>query len=156
MREDGLRIDAVIASDDPNFTPNGVAPASSPTQTITVDNLSSHTIDYTYDDLYRLTSATYSGDVNTAYEYEYDLVGNMAAYTETVDATTKVVTRVFNEANQLDTEVTGGTQTKSFFYDDNGNLVQENALTTEIPTKLYDFNQRNLICLLYTSDAADD
>ena len=89
MREDGLRIDAVVATDDPNFVPSGAVASTSPTGTVQTNNLSRHTIDYEYDDLYRLTNATYTGDVNASYVYEYDRVGNMAAYTETVEASRK-------------------------------------------------------------------
>ena len=147
MREDGLRVDAVMASDDPAFVPSGAVASSSPTGTITstAGLLNSHLVTYRYDDLYRLTEATYVGDLNASYRYQYDFVGNMAAYTETVDSTTKVVTRTFNANNQLTHETTDGTLHKDFFYDDNGNLVQENALTTAVPVKLYDFNQRNLM-----------
>ena len=147
MREDGLRVDAVMASDDPAFVPSGAVASSSPTGTITstAGLLNSHVVTYLYDDLYRLTEATYVGDLNASYGYQYDFVGNMAAYTETVDSTTKVVTRTFNANNQLTHETTDGTLHKDFYYDDNGNLVQENALTTAVPVKLYGFNQRNLM-----------
>jgi hypothetical protein len=45
------------------------------------------------DSLYRLTSATYTGAISATFFYQYDAVGNMRAYTETVGitASTRVI-----------------------------------------------------------------
>jgi hypothetical protein len=56
-------------------------------------------IQYEYDPLYRLTAATYTGDLSAEYSYIYDAVGNMTAYTETVGTATSSVGRTFNAAN---------------------------------------------------------
>ncbi len=108
MREDGLRLDKLLLTTD-GSTPSGSGPAESASQTITTTNsapqLGTHTITYTYDPLYRLTRADYSGDISASYAYAYDAVGNMAAYTETLatdsGTETSVVNRAFNDANQL-------------------------------------------------------
>ena len=96
--------------------------------------------------VYRLTDAEYSGDIVASYEYEYDEVGNMAAYTDTVDAITTVHTRVFNEMNQMTAETQVGVGTKSISYDTNGNMLRiDPAPGSAVPIKLYSYNQRNLM-----------
>jgi hypothetical protein len=92
---------------------------------------------YEYDPLYRLTEATYSGDITANYGYIYDEVGNMAAYTETIDGQTTAVTRTFDAANRLEISYSGGVTT-TYGYDDNGNLNDDG-------TRKYGYNQRNLL-----------
>jgi YD repeat-containing protein len=62
---------------------------------------------YDYDPLYRLTSASYTGDIEAGYSYVYDGVGNMTAYTETVGAETTSMVRAFDAANRLETSNDG-------------------------------------------------
>jgi len=70
-----------------------------------------HTIDYSYDPLYRLTGADY--DDGTFYHYTYDAVGNR----QTQDTLAGTDTYVYDEANKL-IEVNG----VALSWDDNGNL----------------------------------
>ena len=76
MREDGLRIDRLLLTTDDAFTPTGFGPAESErlTDPQTIPTTLTHTIVYTYDNLYRLTEADYSTGDN--YGYGYDAVGN--------------------------------------------------------------------------------
>ncbi|VAW32536.1 hypothetical protein MNBD_CHLOROFLEXI01-522, partial [hydrothermal vent metagenome] len=71
------------------------------------------------DPLYRLTSATYTGDITATYSYVYDAVGNMSAYTETVGTETSSVNRIFDDANQLLVATDTVSGTTSFYYDGN-------------------------------------
>ncbi|MBK8986839.1 MAG: hypothetical protein IPM39_12325 [Chloroflexi bacterium] len=79
-------------------------------------------IAYTYDPLYRLVNAAYSGHVSASYSYTYDEAGNMTAYTEQVNGQTTSVSRTFNPVNRLVTSNDGATTT-TYSYDDNGNLL---------------------------------
>jgi hypothetical protein len=59
MREDGLRIDRLLLTTDTTYLPLDVGPAETNRQ-IGAGSLTtplSHTIVYTYDNLYRLTNA---------------------------------------------------------------------------------------------------
>ncbi len=73
-------------------------------------------ISYEYDDLYRLTGAAYTGAISATYDYEYDSVGNMTAFTETVTST-QSVERTFDGANQLITSFDVDAGTTSYTYD---------------------------------------
>jgi len=102
-------------------------------------------IAYEYDDLYRLITAVYSGDIEATYAYNYDAVGNMTAYTDTVDASITAVSRAFDVANRLQSSTdTGSGENTTFTYDDNGNLIRQ---ITGLETIGYDYDQRNLLML---------
>ncbi len=77
------------------------------------------TIDYDYDDLYRLTAADY--DTGEYFHYAYDSVGNRLSQEITG---TVVITYTYDIANRL-TSVGGTTYT----WDDNGNLLDDGAST---------------------------
>ncbi|MCP5098543.1 MAG: RHS repeat-associated core domain-containing protein, partial [Chloroflexi bacterium] len=147
MREDGMRIDRLLLVTDTTYIPTGEGPAASPIQVISdtvAPGITSHMIQYEYDPLYRLTEATYTGDIAATYLYSYDPVGNMRAYTETVDAQTTRVIRYFDDANRLQTSTDVEVGTTSYLYDNNGNLTQI------IPPNgaewlHYGFDQRNLM-----------
>ncbi|MCP4362764.1 MAG: RHS repeat-associated core domain-containing protein, partial [Chloroflexi bacterium] len=151
MRQDGLRLDRLLLITDTNYIPAGIGPAESPSQIITntiPGNLTSHVIRYTYDDLYRLINAAYTGDITATFRYAYDPVGNMKAYTQTVTNTIGItitrVTRTFDDANRLQTSFDYTQGTSSYLYDNNGNL------TLLMPPggdqwKHYAYNQRNLM-----------
>ncbi len=157
MREDGLRIDRLLLVTDTNFIPNGTGPAASPLQTIsnTIPATTTTTvISYQYDDLYRLLSATYTGAISASYEYEYDAVGNMLAYTDTVNTesggiTTTRVTRSYDDANRLQTSLDFAEGTTSYIYDNNGNLIRviPPDVVGQPPATVqeYTYNQRNLM-----------
>ncbi|MBE2224442.1 MAG: RHS repeat-associated core domain-containing protein, partial [Anaerolineae bacterium] len=136
--------------------PSGSGPVESGRQTITTTNsapqLGTHTIAYSYDPLYRLTGADYSGDISASYAYAYDAVGNMAAYTETLvtdsGTETSIVNRAFNDANQLTSATDTVLGTTSYYYDDNGNMTQilpPGVSADEAGELLYSFSQRNLL-----------
>ncbi len=78
------------------------------------------TIEYTYDALNRLTSATYSN--GTAFSYTYDAVGNVLTYNSRHYGLTKTATYTYDDANQLLTAADGDI-TWYYSYDGNGNLV---------------------------------
>lgn len=147
MREDGLRLDRVLLVSDTMTTPTGLGPAGSPFQVITITTppaLSTHVIDYDYDDLYRLTAADYSGAITAAYRYTYDPVGNMTAYTETIGAETTRVMRTFDKANRLQTAFDYDDGTTSYLYDDNGNLTRIMP-PGDAAWLHYAYDQRNLM-----------
>jgi RHS repeat-associated protein len=147
MREDGLRIDRLLLVTDTNYIPTGSGPAVSTFQLIThsvAAQTNSHVIHYTYDDLYRLTQATYSGDINAEYNYAYDPVGNMTAYTEAVGTETTHVTRTFDDANRLQTTSDFDQGTTSYLYDNNGNLTLVMPPGGESWLH-YEYDQRNLM-----------
>ncbi|MCI0396844.1 MAG: PKD domain-containing protein [Chloroflexi bacterium] len=66
-----------------------------------ISTLSQTVIVYTYDPLYRLVEADYNGTLNANHQYQYDPVGNMTFFTETVGVETTRVERSFNDANEL-------------------------------------------------------
>ncbi len=84
-------------------------------------------IDYSYDPLYRLTRATYSGSMASSYAYSYDAVGNRL----TQDANGTRTTYSYDNANRL-TSVNG----QAYTWDNNGNLVSDGLLT-------YSYDQAN-------------
>ena len=83
--------------------------------------LTRHTIDYTYDALRRLTSATYSDGIE--FHYTYDAAGNVLEYTTTIEGMTTLTTYTYDAANQLLT-ATQGSVTWHYTYDGNGSLIQ--------------------------------
>ena len=103
-------------------------------------------IHYTYDALYRLTEAAHTGDIAANYDYVYDPVGNMLAYTATVGSNTRIVTQTFNTANQLHRQYSNAIVGEhEFVYDDNGNLVQTFAPGMVTSSTSYAYDQRNLL-----------
>ena len=152
MREDGLRVDRVLLITDTNYIPTDTGPAESPFQTITQTipgGLGTTSIAYQYDDLYRLTDATYSGAITATFVYVYDFVGNMTAFTETVDAQTTSVIRSFDAANRLQTSFDATAGTTSYIYDNNGNLteVYPPGSDTQNPVEVlrYAYDQHNML-----------
>ena len=112
--------------------------------------LSTTVITYDYDDLYRLTEASYTGDLEGLYQYAYDPVGNMKAYTETVStgfeaSTPTRVTRYFDDANRLLTATDFDLGSTSYTYDNNGNLTLIVPSGEDDRQQHYAFNQRNLM-----------
>ena len=155
MREDGLRIDQLLLSDDPTYQPPSSTLAESPHDLITTQAtagyLRSWVVDYEYDPLQRLTSATYSGDISATFKYTYDPVGNMTAYTETLETAageidTRRVTRHFNDANEMIASTDSEVGTTGYGYDLNGNLtaIMPPSLVNQ-PAVRYSYDQRNLM-----------
>lgn len=117
--------------------------------------LQTTTIEYTYDPLNRLTEAVYSGGIAAAYQYQYDAVGNMTAFTETVSITTTRVIRYFDDANRLQASFDYDQGTTSYFYDNNGNLILV-IPPNDAPWQHYTFDQRNLMTSHSLSDGGID
>jgi RHS repeat-associated protein len=103
--------------------------------------MSSQTINYTYDPLYRLTTANYSS--GTVFTYTFDAVGNRLS--EGAPAGSKVYT--YDDANRLAT-ING---TTNYIWDNNGNLLDNgvgvtytydaaNRLTAIDPTLTYGYD----------------
>ncbi|HSM57843.1 MAG TPA: RHS repeat-associated core domain-containing protein [Candidatus Sulfomarinibacteraceae bacterium] len=151
MREDGLRVDRMLLVTDTNYIPSGLGPVESPFQTITETipgGLGTTNIAYSYDALYRLTNAVYTGAITATFAYDYDPVGNMTAFTETVGTETTSASRTFDGANRLQAS-TDATGTTSYIYDDNGNLstVYPPGSDAQNPVGAlqYAYDQRNLM-----------
>lgn len=147
MREDGLRLDRLLLVTDTTYIPTGEGPAATPIQVMTdtvEPGLTSHVIQYAYDDVYRLTDAVYTGDIEADYHYGYDPVGNMTAYTETVGTQTTRVTRFFDNANRLQGAFDYDAGTTSYLYDNNGNLTLVMP-PGDAQWLHYSFDQRNLL-----------
>jgi RHS repeat-associated protein len=123
------------------------------TQLAASSTLQTTVIDYDYDPLYRLTDANYTGVITASYAYDYDAVGNMTAYTETVEGQTTQVGRTFDAANQLLTSY-DGSETTDYSYDNNGNLLAVTQAAPLVPGgkvgQGYSYDQRNLLRIGYT------
>ena len=90
------------------------------------------TVEYTYDELYRLTSETITkGKTKTTYAYEYDNVSNRTL--KTVNGVETVYT--YNELNQLVSE-----DSTIYEYDNAGNLVRVVGVGK---TAIYSYNSEN-------------
>ena len=78
-------------------------------------------VEYTYDDLYRLTQEDIADPVNgdQTIDYAYDEVSNRLSRTSNVDGTTNYT---YDDNDRLLTETTSGVVT-SYTYDDAGNLL---------------------------------
>lgn len=98
-----------------------------PTPTATLDTTQSVTIDYTYDPLYRLVSAVYTGTITSTIGYSYDEVGNRL--TQDIDGV--VTNYTYDDANRL-----LAVNNVDYEWDDNGNLLNDGINT-------YVYNQAN-------------
>ena len=122
MREDGVRLDRLLLTTDTTFIPTDFGPPESDRQAAGAGgstSLLTRSITYSYDNLYRLTGASYS--TGELYEYEYDPVGNRLK--QIIDGTT--TDYLYDAANRL--EALNGQQLFSF--DNNGNLLNSDTLT---------------------------
>ena len=79
------------------------------------------TIDYTYDALNRLTSATYND--GRSFGYTYDPAGNVLQLEQNLGPGTVTTTYTYNTANELVTAQLNGT-TWNYTYDANGSLTE--------------------------------
>jgi RHS repeat-associated protein len=98
-----------------------------PTPTPPPTGIEQVAIDYSYDPLYRLTRATYSGSLAASYAYSYDAVGNRLTQTANGNRTTYT----YDNANRL-TSVNG----QAYAWDNNGNLTSDGLLA-------YSYDQAN-------------
>jgi RHS repeat-associated protein len=92
------------------------------------------TIAYSYDNLYRLTHATYSD--SSYFAYDYDAVGNILTKTTCLGGTgctPQVTSYAYDDANRLTSA--GGV---AYSWDNNGNLQADNSF-------VYSYNAANLL-----------
>ena len=90
------------------------------------------TVEYTYDDLYRLTGETITeGEKVTAYTYAYDSVGNRTLKTKNGTETVYI----YNELNQILSE-----DDTTYEYDLNGNVVR---MISPTKSALYTYDSEN-------------
>jgi RHS repeat-associated protein len=81
------------------------------------------TINYQYDALHRLKSASYSNGI--AFQYTYDAAGNVLNYQRTVGGGTITTTYTYNAGNELVTAQASDTNVVwNYSYDGNGSLIQ--------------------------------
>jgi RHS repeat-associated protein len=99
----------------PTFTPTPGQPPQGPI-----------TIDYTYDALHRLTSATYSD--GRSFSYTYDPAGNVLELQQNLGPGTVTTTYTYDAANQLTTAQQGSTSWQ-YTYDANGSLISDGVKT---------------------------
>ncbi|HET6844863.1 MAG TPA: RHS repeat-associated core domain-containing protein [Candidatus Angelobacter sp.] len=95
---------------------------------LSVQELSGRTVQYAYDDLYRLTSETIAGATaqNGTVSYQYDAVGNRKQLASTVAAIPATGLLNYDANDRLSTQL----------YDNNGNTVNNGTLN------VYDFENR--------------
>jgi RHS repeat-associated protein len=95
-------------------------------------------ITYTYDPLYRLTGANYSGSIAASYTYVYDAAGNMTLYGDDKNKTR----RTFNAANQLILSESGDGNETVYIWDNAGRLTE---IRQGFMRQYYSYNQRSLL-----------
>ena len=105
------------ASQTPTFTPT-FTPTPIPAGPLTID--------YTYDALHRLTSATYSD--GRSFGYTYDPAGNVLELQQNLGPGTVLTTYAYDAANQLNT-TQQGTTSWQYTYDANGSLISDGVKT---------------------------
>jgi len=109
---------------------------------LSVQELNGRTVQYAYDDLYRLTSETIAGAAaqNGAVSYQYDAVGNRKQLTSTVAAIPVTGLLNYDANDRISTQL----------YDNNGNTVNNGTLN------VYDFEnslvQRSHVHIVYDGD----
>ncbi|MDQ7035577.1 MAG: hypothetical protein Q9P01_12285 [Anaerolineae bacterium] len=86
------------------------------------------TIDYTYDEIARLSDAVYA-DGSRSYGYEYDVAGNRTQEQVTIGITTTTTNWTYNAANQIATMQIGANPASNFTHDSNGNLTSDGQFT---------------------------
>ena len=92
-----------------------------PLPNLPLQQTASLTIDYTYDALHRLTSATYSD--GRSFQYIYDPAGNVLELQQNLGPGTVTTTYSYNTTNELVTAQVDGT-TWNYTYDANGSLTE--------------------------------
>jgi YD repeat-containing protein len=104
---------------------------------------------YAYDGLQRLTAADWKdagGATLYAFEYEYDKVGNRLRFAQNGVSTYYS----YNEANELVSEVTPGSETAYYAYDGRGNQIRRSVLAGH--TTYFTYNSRNLVSGIWNTD----
>jgi YD repeat-containing protein len=104
---------------------------------------------YDYDGLQRLTAADWKdagGSTLYAFEYEYDKVGNRLRFAQNGVSTYYS----YNEANELVSEVTPGSETAYYAFDGRGNQIRRSVLAGH--TTYFSYNSRNLVSGIWNTD----
>ena len=90
-------------------------------------------MNYSYDDLHRMTSIAYPGRTQDNRNYSYSLVGNLESITYPNESSANQLTRQcalsYDELNRVETETSAG-RTHSFSYDKVGNIQTTTYGTT--------------------------
>jgi len=82
-------------------------------------------IDYTYDNLYRLTGESRTGVNPFTASYAYDINSNRRQKVESVNGTTETVNYHYNANDQLTSEVSDANGIVTYQYDANGSLTSK-------------------------------
>ncbi len=125
LREDGVRVDRLLLVTDTNYVPTGEGPAAAVMQVVTqtVPPAPHYQITtLSYDGLYRLTEANYSGTLEAVYSYGYDVLGNRLVQTTTITST-EVITYRYDSANRLVESVVQGGETTHYEWDRMNRLI---------------------------------
>jgi len=94
-------------------------------------------ISYTYDALYRLTTADYS--TGEAFAYRYDAVGNRVAMTSTTPLSgTVVTTHTFDAANRLTNRAVSDGRAYTYTWSNRGQMLAEYTNGVPVRTFAYD------------------
>lgn len=119
-------------------------------------------LSWRYDGMYRLTnevsiSSSLGGYGTYTNVFQYDKVGNRFAKVHYQNGTTTTITNLFNENDQLLTEVTmvgtSLTETNSYLYNLNGSLTAKTNISNTGTTKaLYAYNLMNKMSAVTQSD----
>jgi len=137
----GLKLQNLSYTYDPNGNITRIVDGS--------DTNSSKTVDYTYDDLNRLmsTAATNvaAGQSTYGQTYSYDAIGNILTRAETIGINpTTIYTYAYDGSSgsryanpHAVTSISDGTNTTTFSYDSNGNMITEGN-----KNYVYDYNNR--------------
>jgi RHS repeat-associated protein len=112
----------------------------------------SRTVQYTYDDLYRLTKENVIDVLNgnRATEFIYDKVGNRQQQTLTANATVQTTTYQYDANDRLLKEQVNGTDKVIYTYDSNGNTLTK---TEDVKTTESLWNDRNRLVGSQVRDA---
>ena len=104
------------------------------------DSWQTTSINYTYDPLYQLTEAAYSGALSGVYTYEYDAAGNRINYTTNI-TTSQVITYGYDTADRLaaSVDLTNNGEVTAYEWDDANRLITT-TVAGEV-TKLYQYSQ---------------
>ena len=129
-----------------------------PGNVLSVTENSGRHVAYTYDNLYRLTSETITGDpvgVNGTISYSYDLVGNRLTRNSSVPSVPSVVYE-YNANDQLLSEA-NGSQVTTYSYDFNGSTVSKTIRDPQssiIEQTAYTYNLHNQLVVADITDAS--
>jgi RHS repeat-associated protein len=118
-----------------------------------VEENTGRTVEYVYDDLYRLIEEKIIDNVNgnRVYGYTYDQVGNRKIKTEIINGVTNVTEYVYDDNDRLENEKVNQQIVVGYTYDSQGNTLTktENGTTSE-----YTWNYENRLIAALFRDAS--